>query len=116
MNIGTNVGTWNQSVNEENATETIIPSQSLPRLLEKQVARTPDATALLFTALASHCLAIIDAFALQADDHILQFSAITFDPSLEQVMSSLLAGAQLVIRGSEIWTPCTTTTSACSQG
>lgn len=56
-------------------------------------------------ALAAHCLAVIQTFELQAEDHILQFTPFTFDPSLEQILSALLVGARLVMRGEEIWSP-----------
>ncbi len=34
---------------------------------------------------------------------MLQFSTITFDPSLEQILSTLITGATLVLRGPEVW-------------
>jgi len=55
--------------------------------------------------LTTHCQIITDAFDLQADDRVLQFSAITFDPSLEQVLAPLLVGARIVLRGPDVWSP-----------
>ncbi len=56
-------------------------------------------------ALAAHCGAIIEAQELNANDCTLQFNSFTFDASLEQILPPLLVGAQLVLRGPEIWSP-----------
>ncbi|HTK11072.1 MAG TPA: amino acid adenylation domain-containing protein, partial [Ktedonobacteraceae bacterium] len=56
-------------------------------------------------ALASHCGAIIQTQELNADDAALQFSAFTFDASLEQMLPPLLVGAKLLLRGPEVWSP-----------
>ena len=56
-------------------------------------------------AIAAHCKAIIQAQELSADDCTLQFNSFTFDASLEQILSPLLVGARLVLRGPEVWSP-----------
>src|SRR5437879_1184918 len=56
-------------------------------------------------ALAIHCWSIRQAYELQAEDRILQFSTSTFDASLEQILPTLLVGARLVLRGQEVWSP-----------
>ncbi len=56
-------------------------------------------------ALADHCLNMRDYYELQPSDHVLEFASMNFDASLEQILPPLLAGAKLVLRGSEIWSP-----------
>lgn len=56
-------------------------------------------------ALAHHCRVVIERYGLTSEDRILQFSAHSVDPSLEQSLSALVCGAAIVMRGREIWTP-----------
>lgn len=53
--------------------------------------------------LAQHCRVAAAHYDLQPDDRVLQFTALSFDPSIEQVLTALLAGATLVIRDGELW-------------
>ena len=43
-------------------------------------------------------------FRVTPEDRVLQFASLNFDASLEQIFSTLLGGAGLVLRGREIWT------------
>ncbi|MEH2220998.1 MAG: amino acid adenylation domain-containing protein [Nostoc sp.] len=56
-------------------------------------------------AIANHCGIIQQAYALVESDRVLQFASINFDASLEQIFPTLIAGATLVLRGSDVWTP-----------
>ncbi len=56
-------------------------------------------------AIATHCRSIAQLYELRPYDRVLQFSNITFDASLEQILPTLLVGARLVVRGQEIWSP-----------
>ncbi len=49
-------------------------------------------------ALAAHAAAVEAAFALTKTDKVLQFASPSFDVSIEEIIPSLLAGAQLVLR------------------
>jgi amino acid adenylation domain-containing protein len=49
-------------------------------------------------ALASHAEAIIGCYELQAHDRILQFASLSFDVSIEEIVPTLLVGAELVLR------------------
>ena len=44
-------------------------------------------------------------YELRAEDRILQFSTFTFDASLEQILTTLLVGALLLLRGQDVWSP-----------
>ncbi|WDD36886.1 amino acid adenylation domain-containing protein (plasmid) [Nostoc sp. UHCC 0926] len=56
-------------------------------------------------AIANHCCIIQEAYKLVESDRVLQFASINFDASLEQIFPTLIAGATLVLRGSDVWTP-----------
>ena len=49
-------------------------------------------------ALANHIAATIETYELRASDRVLQFSAQSFDASIEDIFSTLAAGATLVLR------------------
>ena len=54
-------------------------------------------------AMADHTVDMTQYFTLSADDVTLQFAAMNFDASLEQILSPLLAGATIVMRDEDIW-------------
>ena len=56
-------------------------------------------------AIANHCCIIQQAYALGKSDRVLQFASINFDASSEQIFPTLITGAALVLRGSDVWTP-----------
>jgi len=56
-------------------------------------------------ALSAHCRAMIGVLGLGPADRVLQFSQYSFDASLEQILPALAAGARLVMRGEELWSP-----------
>jgi len=55
-------------------------------------------------AIAQHCLTVQKHLQLTASDRVLQFSTLTFDTALEQIFSTLITGATLVLRGPQVWT------------
>jgi len=56
-------------------------------------------------ALGRHCRIMQQAFRLSSSDRILQFNSTSFDAALEQMLPTLLSGACLVMRETEIWPP-----------
>lgn len=54
-------------------------------------------------AFAHHLARIVPAFGLTGSDRVLQFCALTFDPSLEQAWATWATGATLVLRGTRLW-------------
>jgi len=52
---------------------------------------------------ADHCSVILNHFELTSQDRELQFASFNFDQGLEQIFTSLAAGASLFLRGNEIW-------------
>ncbi len=65
----------------------------------------PKGVTIPHSALANHCCIIQQAYALVQSDRVLQFASINFDASLEQIFPTLIVGATLVLRGSDVWTP-----------
>ncbi len=56
-------------------------------------------------AIADHCLSAGEHLGIRSSDCVLQFASCSFDPSLEQIFPTLLAGGRLVVRGNSIWEP-----------
>ena len=54
--------------------------------------------------LASHVLGMRDVWGMRADDHVLQLAPLVFDPSAEQIFTTLLGGARLILAGRDLWT------------
>ncbi|MEN1681704.1 MAG: non-ribosomal peptide synthetase, partial [Planctomycetota bacterium] len=65
----------------------------------------PKGVVVSHAALATHIAAAASAFQVTGRDRVLQFSAMTFDPSLEQAWCAWLSGATLVVRGQTLWSP-----------
>ena len=53
-------------------------------------------------SLAGHVLVILEAYQLTRDDRVLQFASIATDVAQEQIFSTLLSGAKLVLSGREV--------------
>ncbi|MEO9028660.1 MAG: amino acid adenylation domain-containing protein [Ktedonobacteraceae bacterium] len=53
--------------------------------------------------IARHAILMAEQYQLCAHDRVLQFTALPFDISLEQIFPTLLSGARLILRGSEVW-------------
>ncbi len=54
-------------------------------------------------AIAAHCQAMGQVYGLRPEDRVLQFSTLSFDASLEQILPTLFVGATLVMRGPNLW-------------
>jgi amino acid adenylation domain-containing protein len=63
----------------------------------------PKGVLVSYGALAAHVQAVADAFAVTARDRVLQFSAFSFDTSIEQFMVAWSAGAGVVMREDAPW-------------
>jgi len=55
-------------------------------------------------ALSGHCCEIRSYYQLNSSDRVLQFASFNFDVSLEQIFSTLISGAGLIIRDDTVWT------------
>jgi amino acid adenylation domain-containing protein len=65
----------------------------------------PKGVMVSYGTLTDHCLHVRDHYGLTAEDRVLQFPSLVFDPSLEQILPTLMTGATVVMRGPEMWSP-----------
>ncbi|WP_420127865.1 non-ribosomal peptide synthase/polyketide synthase [Longimicrobium sp.] len=77
---------------------------------------TPKGVGVAHAEAAAHCRAAVAAYGLTPADRVLQFAAVGFDVSLEQMLAPLAAGACVVMRGSEVPTPLELARQAAEQG
>ncbi len=66
---------------------------------------TPKGVTVPHQALAGHCIDCRMQYELGPSDRVLQFASFSFDASLEQILTTLVSGAMLVVRGNEILSP-----------
>ena len=65
----------------------------------------PKGVMITHRAIASHTRVMQAHYELSGSDRVLQFASLNFDVSLEQILTALISGASLVVRGTEIWSP-----------
>ncbi len=53
--------------------------------------------------IADHCVDMAGQFELAPNKKVLQFAALNFDASLEQILPTLISGATLVLRDDDVW-------------
>ena len=63
---------------------------------------TPKGVMIEHRALAAYLATVRDDYGVRPDDRVLQFTAPTFDISVEEIFGALTAGATLVLRGDDI--------------
>jgi amino acid adenylation domain-containing protein len=56
-------------------------------------------------AIAGHCRNVQGTYELESRDAVLQFSSLSFDVSLEEILPTLIVGARLVVMGTNVWHP-----------
>ncbi|HVN53080.1 MAG TPA: amino acid adenylation domain-containing protein, partial [Anaerolineaceae bacterium] len=56
-------------------------------------------------SIALHSIYMVRYYQLSPADRVLQFASANFDPSLEQIFTTLISGGQLIIRDVELWDP-----------
>jgi amino acid adenylation domain-containing protein len=66
---------------------------------------TPKGVAVPAAALSAHVQTCIALYQLAPADRVLQYASTSFDASIEQMLAPLCAGATLVVRPPELWSP-----------
>jgi amino acid adenylation domain-containing protein len=66
---------------------------------------TPKGVLISHQAIAHHCQNVIQRYQLNSSDRILQFASLSFDVSLEQILTTLVVGATLIIADAKLLTP-----------
>ena len=64
---------------------------------------TPKGVGIQHNAAANHFAAASKEYDLKKSDRVLQFASLSFDASLEQIISALAVGATLIMRGPKVW-------------
>jgi amino acid adenylation domain-containing protein len=89
----------------ENPLPAVHPAQLSYVLYTSGSTGTPKAVAVPHAAAVLHLAGCIQRYGLTADDRVLAFAALTFDPSLEQILAPLSAGASVALRDPQPWSP-----------
>jgi len=84
------------SVHPENAAYIIYTSGTTGK---------PKAVLVSHGEFARHCLQVAEHYLLTPADRVLQFAALNFDASLEQIVPTLISGATVELMGRHIWAP-----------
>lgn len=64
---------------------------------------TPKGVQISIGALSNHSANMQHYYQYSPADHVLEFASMNFDAALEQLLPPLLAGARVILRGSEVW-------------
>ncbi len=83
----------------------IHPAQAAWVIYTSGSTGRPKGVVISHGAMAVHMEEIVERFGLVETDRVLQFASLQFDTSLEQILAPLLAGAAVVLRDPEPWTP-----------
>jgi amino acid adenylation domain-containing protein len=62
----------------------------------------PKGVAISHHSLSNHCIASLRAYGIVPTDRVLQFHALTFDASIEEIFPTWVAGAAIVLRSDDI--------------
>ena len=65
----------------------------------------PKGVLITHEAYLNHFSQAIELWQYRASDRVLQFASFSFDVSIDQILTPLLAGATVVLRGAELWDP-----------
>ncbi|MBF0213630.1 MAG: amino acid adenylation domain-containing protein [Magnetococcales bacterium] len=90
---------------EENPRVPVEPSHPAYVIYTSGSTGVPKGVVVAHEAIVSHCLDYAVPYRIGPADRVLQFAALHFDFSVEDIFTPLLAGAALVVRGNEIWPP-----------
>ncbi|HEY6675577.1 MAG TPA: amino acid adenylation domain-containing protein, partial [Terrimicrobium sp.] len=65
---------------------------------------TPKGVVIEHVALSLYSRTVAAHYELSSTDRVLQFASLSFDAAVEEIFPTLIVGASLIMRGSEIWT------------
>ena len=91
--------------NEENPDSSPHPESLAYVIYTSGSTGQPKGVLVSHGSIAAHCDNIRRLYELSAQDAVLQFTAPSFDVSLEEILPTLTAGARLVVMGQVIWQP-----------
>ncbi len=91
-------------VSEANLSSAISPDNLVYTIYTSGSTGNPKGIAISHRAIVNHCQHIQAAYDVQPEDRVLQFTSLNFDPAVEQIFSTLVNGATLVLRDTSVWT------------
>jgi amino acid adenylation domain-containing protein len=83
----------------------VLPAQLAYAIYTSGSTGKPKAVGVSLAALGGHISGCLVEYGVQKSDRVLQFAPMHLDPSIEQVFSTLCAGASLYMRCEETWSP-----------
>ncbi|MBP5971637.1 amino acid adenylation domain-containing protein [Brasilonema sp. CT11] len=91
-------------IGHANLSSAISPDNLAYTIYTSGSTGNPKGVAISHRALVNHCQHIQAAYNIQPKDRVLQFTSFNFDAAVEQIFSTLVNGATLVLRDTSVWT------------
>jgi amino acid adenylation domain-containing protein len=88
---------------EENPRSSVGPGNAAYIIYTSGSTGQPKGVLVAHGSIAGHCRDVVRYYDLDSDDRVLQFASLSFDLSLEQILPTLMAGAQLVMMATNVW-------------
>lgn len=104
-----NIDELNTSVNHECLQ--VSPTPDIPQnclaymIYTSGTSGHPKGVPISHQSFSTHCRAAIACYDISSVDVVMQFAAHHVDTSLEQIFTSLISGAKLVLREADVWSP-----------
>jgi len=90
---------------EQNPAARVMPDNLAYVIYTSGSTGIPKGVLISHHSIARHCLDIQSHYNLDSNDRVLQFASLSFDVSLEQILPTLISGANLILRDAEVWSP-----------
>jgi len=81
----------------------IEPGQTAYIIYTSGSTGQPKGVEISHEVIANHSLAMADYYEYTTEDNVLEFAALNFDASIEQILPPLLRGATVIMRDDDIW-------------
>ncbi|MBW4611885.1 MAG: amino acid adenylation domain-containing protein [Desmonostoc vinosum HA7617-LM4] len=101
-NVYINIDWQVNSLNQQNPISDATPDNLAYIIYTSGSTGIPKGVAIAHQALVNHSIAAAQAYQLQPNDRVLQFASISFDVAAEEIFSSWLSGATVVIRPEQV--------------
>jgi amino acid adenylation domain-containing protein/non-ribosomal peptide synthase protein (TIGR01720 family) len=88
--------------NSQNFIQSIAPTQPAYIVYTSGSTGTPKGVLIPHAALSNYTAAASEKFDMTASDRVLQFASISFDTAAEEIYPTLISGASLVLRSTEM--------------
>jgi amino acid adenylation domain-containing protein len=93
------------SESEENPINATTPENLAYVIYTSGSTGQPKGVLVSHRSIADYCRTAQRYYELDASDGVLQFTSLSFDVSLEEILPTLIVGAKLVVMGTAVWRP-----------